>query len=310
MTTTTTTTTTTTATTIPAGQLMAARNMAAAYGHLWAQAFMPHWEYGPDGAVDAPAADIPVEISVEEIRALAARCTQDGSVGGIDAPTVVGAADAWRVIWPGYDERWARIGSGQYVVHTTGSGRLSWAVDSAGDVILRVGRPGDAWQGYIVVAVVGGEIASVEAHHPLHWRHWAAMEEALRAAGVDDSELEVARDCVADMGFGDNVVRDDNVEWASWLDDEGRPHSRVTRLVANPATVGDGSGWQDDIPREIFRSLQPMGWPRDEWELRVGEKCGREKALVWRATEPPRECGCASVDWTRSGERLDFFCRK
>lgn len=303
-------TTTTTTTTIPAVQLMSARNMAYAYGHLWAEVFMPHWEYGPDGAVDAPAADVPEEISIEEIRAMAARCAQDGSIGGIDAPTVVSAADAWRVIWPADDEHYAPHDGGQYVIHTTGSGRLSWAVDDAGDVILRVSRPGVAWQGYIVVALIGGEIASVQAQYPLYWRHWAAMEKALRAAGVDDSEMEVARNCVADMGFGDNVERGAEVEWTSWLDDEGRHHSRVTRLVADPATVGDGSGWQDDIPRDIFGQLQPMGWPRDEWEFRAAEKNGREKALVWRSSEPPRECGCTSVDWSRSGQRLDFFGRK
>lgn len=98
-------------TTLTVKQLAAAHLLARAHGHLWATVL--------------EAADLPM--TAEEIRA--AVLTAHGNDIGIFYPEV----NAY--FYPDFDQ------PVYFIVHSTGSGRLSWAVNSDGDTEITVSRP-------------------------------------------------------------------------------------------------------------------------------------------------------------------------
>lgn len=130
-------------------QLTRAHALAAHYGHYWAQGLLR----------DLP--DNPAAICEHVTTGV------DPQDTGINHPDVDDAG---------------------YVVHTTVSGRLSWAIDKDGTTVLRVNRPseyGEEYGGetvaYVTVGHFGGPRSEAELLKPgrFHQRHLAALADAL-----------------------------------------------------------------------------------------------------------------------------------
>lgn len=175
-----------------------AYRLAAHYGHLWAEGVYREAmrrlgvDGGPIDAATAHNIEATVDemltqgVALDDIVAWSEAAQGDRPVPGIDCPSV---------------------GDGGSIVHTTGTGRLTWMICRDGMTFFNVHRPGDR---HILTGRVDpdgswdcdyGPDAAGGAN--VRWRHVVALAEAMRVLvpGAEPEGLfpEVAEECVADL---------------------------------------------------------------------------------------------------------------
>lgn len=218
----------TTTTALTPAAVTAAHRLARAYGHTW-------------GHLDLHEVLALPALTPEAIeRASMARLSEGPAGWGITAPTPDEYGD---------------------LVHTTGSGRLSWRIEPSGDAYVRVSRPGDLV--VFAVSIRDGQIVPDE---------WTRTE----LAATRSRHLWAAREAVtALLGEAAGGEEFDRVFSEAW---EIVAESEAAEIAAEVATIrkslqriGQQPGARDALARvasDVVRAMPPKGGA-DRWQDEV-----------------------------------------
>ena len=216
----------TTATLTPAA-VTAAHRLARAFGHTWGQLSLT------DVLALSP-------ITPEGIDALCMAQLSEGPVGwGITAPTPDEDGD---------------------LVHTTGSGRLSWRVEPSGDTYIRVSRPGDLV--VFAVSIRDGQVV------PAEWTRTELVDTRSR-------HIWAARDAVTALlgeAGGEAFDRAFTGAWEIVAEhDADDIAAEVATIREALRRIGSQPGARDALARvaaDVVRAMPPKGGA-DRWQDEV-----------------------------------------